>query len=175
MFDDLDVCFDITAFFDDLADKNLQKLANPNSGDYSAQSTRISSKFKILVDGYRKMFDQSFSNSKDLGDMLKFLPGVVVQKRLSMQGMVDLYGIKPDLMERLIKSIFERRHPLIPTTNWMTLCLVSCRTETIFLAVTAIPCFNIFPFAVISCPYWMNPMPLTFNRKFSFKFVLSFS
>ena len=40
------------------------------------------------------MFDQSFSKSKDLGDMLRFLPGVVVQKHMSMQGMADLYRIK---------------------------------------------------------------------------------
>ena len=51
------------------------------------------------------MIDQSFSNSKDLGDMLRFLPGVVVQKNLSMQGMADLYRVTPDYLERLIKSI----------------------------------------------------------------------
>ena len=53
------------------------------------------------------MFDQSISKSKDLGDMLRFLPGVVVQKHMSMQGMADLYRIKPDLLERLIKSVIE--------------------------------------------------------------------
>ena len=57
--------------------------------------------FKILFDGYRKMIDQSFSKSKDLGDMLKFLPGVVVLENLSMQGMADLYRIKPDYLKRL--------------------------------------------------------------------------
>ena len=51
------------------------------------------------------MFDQSLSNSKDLGDMLRFLPGVVVQKDLSMQGMADLYRIKPEFLKRLIKPI----------------------------------------------------------------------
>ena len=51
------------------------------------------------------MIDQSFSKSKDLGDMLRFLPGVVAQKGLSMQGMADLYKIKPEFLERLIKSI----------------------------------------------------------------------
>jgi hypothetical protein len=50
------------------------------------------------------MFDQSISKSKDLGDILKFLPGVVVQEHMSMQGMANLYRIKPDLLERLIKS-----------------------------------------------------------------------
>ena len=51
------------------------------------------------------MFDQSLSKSNDLTDMLKFLPGVVVQNDMSMQGMVYLlYRIKSDLLERLIKS-----------------------------------------------------------------------
>ena len=58
-----------------------------------------------MFDGYRKIFDQSLSKSKDLGNILRFLPGVVVQKALSMQGMADLYGIEPDFLERLIKSI----------------------------------------------------------------------
>ena len=53
------------------------------------------------------MFDQSFPKSKDLGDMIRFLPGVVVQKPMGIQGMADLYRIKPDLLERLIKSAIE--------------------------------------------------------------------
>ena len=53
------------------------------------------------------MFDQSLSKSKDLGDMLRFLPGVVVQKPMNMQGMADLYRIKPDLLEYFIRSIIE--------------------------------------------------------------------
>ena len=57
------------------------------------------------------MLDQSFSKSKDLSDMLKFLPGVVVQKHMSMQGMADLYRTKPDLLERLIKSTIEPLRP----------------------------------------------------------------
>ena len=52
--------------------------------------------------------------------MLRFLPGVVVQEGLSMQGMADLYRIIPDFLERLIKSIdlrvlrpeFESSHDL---------------------------------------------------------------
>ena len=51
------------------------------------------------------MIDQSFSKSKDLGEMLRILPGVVAQKNLSMQGMADLYRIKPDFLKRLITSI----------------------------------------------------------------------
>ena len=85
----------------------------PDSWFYSAQSdldeTEFRAKFEILFDGYRKMFDQILSKSKDLGDMLRFLPGVVVQKctSMSMHGMADLYRIKPDLSERLMKSIIE--------------------------------------------------------------------
>ena len=111
------VCFDIISIFAtavDLADKNLQihVLTNLNysSSSESAQSDlddRMRAKFKILFDGYRKMLDQSISKSKDLGEVVRFLPGVVVQKDMSMQGMAHLYRIKPDLLERLIKSTLE--------------------------------------------------------------------
>ena len=55
------------------------------------------------------MFDQSLSKSKDLGDMLRLLPGVVVQKEMSLEDMTDLYGpgIKLDLLKCLIKSTIE--------------------------------------------------------------------
>ena len=54
------------------------------------------------------MFDQSICKSKDLGDMLRFLPGVVVQRHsMSVQGMADLYRIKQDLLEHLFKSVIE--------------------------------------------------------------------
>ena len=53
------------------------------------------------------MFDQSLSKSKDFGDMLRLLPGIVVQKEMSMQGMTVLYGIKLDLLKCLIKSTIE--------------------------------------------------------------------
>ena len=96
-----DVCFVIVSVFASFTDKNLQ-MANSNYFD-----DRIRVKLNILVDGYQRMFDQSFSKSKDLGDMLGFLPGVVVQNYMSMQGMADLYKIKPDLLERLIKSTME--------------------------------------------------------------------
>ena len=80
-------------------------LTYPNS---SAHSDGITANFRILFDGYQKMFDQSLSKSKDLGDMLRFLPGVVVQaNQISMHGMVDLYRIEPDFLERLIKSPLE--------------------------------------------------------------------
>ena len=111
----LEVCFDIISVFAtavDLADKNLQK-SNSWGYYYSAPwdlEDRI--KFKILLDGYQKMFDQSLSKSNDLGDILRFLPGVVVQNDISMQGMAKLYRIEPDLLGRLIKSTIE---PLRPT------------------------------------------------------------
>ena len=101
----------ISVFRPVIADKNIQR---PGSWSYSTQSDQINAKFKILIDGYRKMFDQSISKSKDLGDMLRFLSGVVVQKELSMQGMADLYRIKPDLLESLIKSSIE---PLRSTSS----------------------------------------------------------
>ena len=82
-------------------DKKLQ-MANSNSFD-----GQIRAKFELLVHGYRRMFDHSLSKSKDLGDMLRLLPGVVVQNPMSMQGMADLYRIKPDLLERLVKSTIE--------------------------------------------------------------------
>ena len=53
------------------------------------------------------MFDQSISISQDVRDMHRLLPGVVVQKQMSVQGMVDLYRVKPDLLERLINSTIE--------------------------------------------------------------------
>ena len=43
--------------------------------------------------------------------MLRLLPGVVVQKHMSMQGMADLYRIKTDLLERLIKSTIMVEYP----------------------------------------------------------------
>ena len=95
----------------DLSDKKPQMSASSNSYEWDYYSKfiselddRVRAKYKTLFDQYRKMFDQSISKSKDLGDMLRFLPGVVVQKSMSMQGMADLYRIKPDLLERLIKS-----------------------------------------------------------------------
>ena len=102
----------------DLADKNLQTFesTDPNfwhwyHSDLQILYDRIRAEFKKLFDGYRKMFDQSFFKSKDLGDMLTFLPGVIVQHPMSMQGMADLYRIKPDLLECLIKSTIEALKP----------------------------------------------------------------
>ena len=67
------------------------------------------------------MFDQSLSKSNDLGDMLRLLPGVVaVQDEMSIQGMADLYRIKTDLLERLIKSTIEPLRPahVSPTSHY---------------------------------------------------------
>ena len=87
---------------------SARTVPNPRNID-----DRISLKenFKILFDGCRKMIDQSFLKSKDLGDILRFLPGVVVQKHLSMQGMADLYRIKPIFLESFIKSTIEPLRP----------------------------------------------------------------
>ena len=108
-----EVCFDVVSVFANVVDdKNPQNSANLNSRYRSAQSDldgsdRITTDFKILLHGYRKMFDQSLSKSKELGNVLRLLPGVVVQNHMSMQGMADLYGVKPDLLARLIKSTIE--------------------------------------------------------------------
>ena len=96
-FDFFKVCFDIISVFEtavDLADKNLQMSVYPDSCqfDYSALlDDQIRAEFEKLFDEYRKLFDQAFSKSRDLDDMLRFLPGVVVQKGMTMQGMVALY------------------------------------------------------------------------------------
>ena len=104
------------------AGKNLQTSTDPYSSlpyrDQSLDYRIMRDKLKILFDGYRKMIDHSFSKSKDLGDMLRILPGVVVQRNLSMQGMVDLYSITLDFLERFIKS-FEL---LIPSPGGLCLC-----------------------------------------------------
>ena len=111
------MCFDVISIFAtvvDLADKNLQMFTKSDSWQHCAESLddliSLKAKFKILFDGYRKMIDQSFSTFNGLGDMLRSLPGVVVQKGLNLQGMADLYKVKPNFLERVIKSTFE---PLI--------------------------------------------------------------
>ena len=64
--------------------------------------------FKALFDGYQKMLDQSlifvFSKPGGIRDLLRFLPGIVVQKGLTMQGMADLYGVDMDVLKPLITS-----------------------------------------------------------------------
>jgi hypothetical protein len=77
--------------------------ANPNSQQQWDLDEQIGAKFMILFNGYRKMFDQSLLKSRDLNDMLRFLPGVVVQKEMKIQGMAALYRIEPSLLERFIK------------------------------------------------------------------------
>ena len=86
-------------------------IYHTSQSDPDALDARIKAKLKLLLEDYQKMFDHSFSKSRDLDDMLKFLPGLVVQKPLSMQGTTDLYIIKPDLLERLIKSTIEPLRP----------------------------------------------------------------
>ena len=60
------------------------------------------------------MFDHLFSNSIELDDMLRFLPGVVVQNHMGMQGMAYLYGIRSNLLKRLIKFTIEPLKPSPP-------------------------------------------------------------
>ena len=118
----LEVCYSCFSDCVDLADKILQKLKKTYFLNYFAQpaldeTLRFIAKFKILLNGYRKMFDQSLSKSKDLGDLLRFLPGVVVQQPMSMQEMADLYGINPDLLERLMTLINFFFEPLEPSSS----------------------------------------------------------
>ena len=101
--DVLEVCFDIDSVFATAADKYVQSY---HWSDLQVDD-RIRAKLKRLFDAYRRMFDHSFCKSKDLGDMLKLLSGVVVQKEMRMRGMAVLYRIKPDLLECLIDSAIE--------------------------------------------------------------------
>ena len=104
----LGVRFGIASVFATAADKDVQSnnRLNPYLSDLQADD-RIRAKFKRMLDGYRNMIDHSFSKSKDLHDMLRLLPGVVVQKKMSMRGMADLYRIKLDLLECLVNSTIE--------------------------------------------------------------------
>lgn len=88
--------------------------------------------------GCQNMFDHSlisaFSKSRDMGDILRLLPGIVVQKTsLTMQGMAELYGVKAELLERLSNWIiepFSRLRSLTCTpTCCKNTCLASCRIE----------------------------------------------
>ena len=97
--------YSVFATATDFANKILQK-------DYL--DAEFTAKIKILLDGYRKILDQSFLKSKDLGVMLRSLPGVVVQSAMNMQKMADLYGIEPDSLGRFlpawpIEKMFEIR------------------------------------------------------------------
>jgi hypothetical protein len=62
----------------DLADQNLQRLANLDWSESDLEETQFRAKFKIMFDGYQGIFAQ-------------LLPDVIVQNALSMQGMTDLY------------------------------------------------------------------------------------
>ena len=111
--------FDIISVFATvLTDKNIQIIGRAwqNCTESLDDLLNLKAKFKILFDGYRKMIDQSFSTFKELSDMLRFLPGVVVQRdALCKYGMAALYRIKPDFLERLIKSIIESLKPSSPS------------------------------------------------------------
>ena len=51
--------------------------------------------------------------------MLRILPGVVVQDSLNMQGMADLYRVKPDLLERFVKSTIEPLKASHPSSRYV--------------------------------------------------------
>jgi hypothetical protein len=52
-----------------------------------------------------EILDQLFSKSRCLGELLRYLPGIVVQGSLAKDGMIDLYRIKLDPVEHLISTI----------------------------------------------------------------------
>jgi hypothetical protein len=101
----LEVRFDIVFLLRLLLTKHDQHLyRHPRQTD----STHSIANFKALIDGYQKMLDQSlifaFSKPRGIRDLLRFLPGIVVQKSLTMQGMADLYGVNMDVLKPLIVS-----------------------------------------------------------------------
>ena len=130
----ISVCFDIISVYAtpvNSADKNLQNLAEQGGGDYLRffwdLLDRISAKYDVQIranlqlDEYRKMLDRSLSKSKEVLSFLRILPGVVVQKDMSIQGMAVLYRIKPNLLERLIKSTIEplKPHHVSPNSHYI--------------------------------------------------------
>ena len=60
----------------------------------------------------------SLCKSSELGDFLMFLPGILVQRPLTMEGMAKLYRLEMDLLERLMKSSI---HPLAVELDSYTL------------------------------------------------------
>ena len=112
----------------DLADKNLQNSAEQGDEIYWnffwALLDRIRAKYddqiraNLQLDGYRKMLGRSLSKSKVMLSFLRILSGIVVQKDMSIQGMAVLYRIKPDLLERLIKSAIEPLRPRHVSPNF---------------------------------------------------------
>lgn len=69
-------------------------------------SEHLQPKICKVFDDYQKMLDQSFlfATSGDMGDLLRLLPGIAVQRDLTVQGMASLYKVKVNQIERLIIS-----------------------------------------------------------------------
>ncbi|KAF8816531.1 hypothetical protein BYT27DRAFT_7154580 [Phlegmacium glaucopus] len=84
--------------------------------------------FLEVYHGYQKMLDRSFTESIDISGLLRLLPGVVVQKGLSIRGIANLYRVKMDILDRLSKPALE---PFVLVT-----------TRTILLSAVELPgCF----------------------------------
>lgn len=122
----------------------LLLLFSCGSSAIAASSDYIRGKFKILLDGFRKMFDLLFSNSKDLNAMFRLLPGVVAPHQVYYSSCTA-------------KSI-----PFPLRIGRLSVWFLQDRDRSI----TAISCFNTFLFAVNFRLYWMDPMPLTFSHDF---------
>jgi hypothetical protein len=56
-------------------------------------------------------FISTFSNSRDMRELLRFLPGIVVQKSLTMLGMADLYRVNMDMLEDYLSDLLRDRGP----------------------------------------------------------------
>jgi len=80
-------------------------LSETESDRESLEATE--NEFLGLYQKIQKMLDRSLTKSSDISDLLRFLPGIVVQKGLTMQGMANLYRVKMDILDRLSKSTFE--------------------------------------------------------------------
>ena len=104
--------------------------------------------------------------------MVRFLPGIVVQKQMSVQGMAVLYKTKPDILARLIKST-TIGPPSLPDVSLNSpysmdgylVGLLQNRDRSHLYYCE--PMLQHILFADISCLYWVDAMPLTFSRRFS--------
>ena len=118
-FHDLEVCF-VSVFVTavDLADK-IYRSRIPGIIPPSPTLTTVSEpNLRYCFMGIERCLISHFLNPKIWGDILRYLPGVVVQKYMSKQGMADLYRINLDLLERHIISTIDPLRPLRAFPNF---------------------------------------------------------
>ena len=86
----------------------LLKRVSPGAIHDSAKRCPPSNCHPVTRKAVRQIIsDWIHDETKDLGDMPRFLPGVVVRNYMTMKGMADLYRIKPDLLKCITKSTIE--------------------------------------------------------------------